>query len=222
MQIKSNILNRFAKGPCKRLAHRTIPIDPLCMTSKRSIGMLGRNDPFYDFFSNFDRLVSNRLASALRDFDQGTRAIAGPSNQGGKDLTPSASSTPMLSSIYSPLADFWGVSPRTGHFSLDVTETDNNYVVRADVPGISKDDLSISLKDDILTISGEKKSESESTDDKKHIVERCYGAFNRSVRLPADADESSISAKLNNGVLELTVTKKPVPPEEAPKKIAIE
>ncbi|KAJ3334332.1 hypothetical protein HDU76_000025 [Blyttiomyces sp. JEL0837] len=103
---------------------------------------------------------------------------------------------------------FWGNT----FARLDFTETDTNYVIHTDVPGINKDEVNITIKDDVLTISGERKSEYEEKDDKKqrHIVERRFGKFSRSVRLPQDVNVDEVNAKMENGVLELTIGKKKV------------
>ena len=70
--------------------------------------------------------------------------------------------------------------------SLDVSETKNELVVKAEIPGMDPKDIDISLSNDILTIKGEKKQEKEEKEENYHFIERSYGAFARSVRLPGE------------------------------------
>ncbi|KAJ3183668.1 Heat shock protein HSP 90-beta [Gaertneriomyces sp. JEL0708] len=102
---------------------------------------------------------------------------------------------------------------------VDFTETDKNYVIKADLPGLDKKDVNISVQDDVLTISGERKNEREETDDKRHLVERSYGKFSRSIRLPIDVQVDDAAASMEHGVLQITLGKKAN--EEAKKSITI-
>lgn len=105
---------------------------------------------------------------------------------------------------------------------IDVYGTDKEYVIEADLPGIEEKDLSIELKDDVLILSAEKSHE-DKTEDKKgyYRVERSYGSFRRVLNVPEDADRDAISAKLDKGVLCVTMPRtKPVEP--ASRKISIE
>jgi HSP20 family molecular chaperone IbpA len=120
----------------------------------------------------------------------------------------------------SGLATSWS-GPFSEGLRVDVTENDKNYVVKADIPGVKKEEVSITLKDDILNISGERTSSKEEKDEQRHVVERSIGRFARSIRLPTDADPESIEAAVEDGVLKLTIEKRPTPPEEAPKRIPI-
>lgn len=91
--------------------------------------------------------------------------------------------------------------------AVDIYETDGEYVIYAEVPGISKDQLDIQLNSGTLTIKGEKKNREH---EKEVIVHKCEvspGEFNRSFNLPEDADAEKISAELKDGVLELKVGK---------------
>ncbi len=91
--------------------------------------------------------------------------------------------------------------------SVDISETDNSFEVRAELPGVAKDDLSISVKDNLLTLSGEKRQES--TDDTQNYrrVERRYGNFQRSFTLPSDVAADDIKADYTDGVLTLSIPK---------------
>ncbi len=89
---------------------------------------------------------------------------------------------------------------------MDVSETDSEYKVRLEAPGIEKDDIKAELEDGVLTISGEKKSEVEDKSEKRYCVERSYGRFSRRLRF-SDIDSEKISATFKNGVLEVTLSK---------------
>lgn len=90
---------------------------------------------------------------------------------------------------------------------LDVSETDQALQITADLPGLEKKDINISLEDDLLTISGERKEEREEKDKKYHTIERRSGSFFRSIRLPAEVERKRINAKFANGVLSITLPK---------------
>ncbi len=102
--------------------------------------------------------------------------------------------------------------------SIDVSETRDKYTVTVELPGVDQDDLDVTLEDDVLIIRGEKKKESEDKDESYHRVERSYGSFTRSLRLPGKVDPEGIKAKFKKGILTLTV---PKPEEERGKKIEI-
>ncbi len=96
------------------------------------------------------------------------------------------------------------VSPK-----MDVVETDKSYELTADMPGIEEKDLEVSVANGMLTIKGEKRYAKEEKDEKRNFlrVERSYGGFQRSLALPADADEQKIAASYVNGVLKVTIPK---------------
>jgi HSP20 family protein len=93
--------------------------------------------------------------------------------------------------------------------SMDVAEADNELRVCVDLPGVEEKDIDVTLDDDLLTIRGEKKSEQERGDKKEnyHLVERSYGSFQRSLRLPFHANPDEVKAAFENGVLTVTVPK---------------
>lgn len=105
-----------------------------------------------------------------------------------------------------------------GRFALDVTESDAEYAISAELPGVKKDDLTVECADGVLSIRGEKKSEREDKKERGRVLERTYGSFSRALRLPDDADPEKIKATFENGVLQLRVSKRP---EAKPKTIAI-
>jgi len=98
--------------------------------------------------------------------------------------------------------------------SLDVSETKDNIVVKVEVPGMDGKDIDISFANGVLTIKGERKQEKEEKDENYHRVERSYGAFSRSTRLPKDIQGDKIKASCKDGVLKITLPKS----EEAKKK----
>jgi HSP20 family protein len=103
---------------------------------------------------------------------------------------------------------------------VDISETDDNYVVIAELPGMSKDDVKISYEDGILSIRGEKKQEREEKRKNYHRLERSFGAFERSFRVPSRVLVDKIDAKFKDGVLNLTMPKaEEARPKEIPIKI---
>ena len=94
-------------------------------------------------------------------------------------------------------------------FALDVTESEKAYAVSAELPGVRKEDLTVECKDGVLSIRGEKRSEREEAKERGRILERTYGAFGRSIRLPEDADTDQIAASFQDGVLRLEIQKRP-------------
>ena len=113
---------------------------------------------------------------------------------------------------------FTEVPERMWRPAIDVEEKDGNYLVRADLPGMQKKDIHVELKDGYLTLRGERKSEHEENKDNYHRIERTYGTFERSFRVPEGVTEKDIHAKYKDGVLELTI---PAPKVEEPKTTAV-
>jgi HSP20 family protein len=103
--------------------------------------------------------------------------------------------------------------------SLDVSENEDAITVRAEIPGVNPDDFEISIAEDVLTISGEKKEESEEQKGNVYRSERRFGSFSRSVLLSENVDREKVSAEYENGVLTVRLAKS----EKAqPKKILVE
>ena len=88
---------------------------------------------------------------------------------------------------------------------VDILETDNDFVLKVELPGVEKDDVEVSIDNRILTINGEKKNDS--ADKKVHRTECRYGTFIRNFTLPQDVDVDKVEAACKNGVLSLTLTK---------------
>jgi HSP20 family protein len=101
---------------------------------------------------------------------------------------------------------------------MDLLETGDHFVLRADLPGMTEDDINIELEDSTLTVSGERKAEHESKDEGYYRVERAFGSFSRSLTLPKGVDPESVSAHFDKGVLEVRI---PKPEERKPRKINI-
>ena len=92
---------------------------------------------------------------------------------------------------------------------MDVTENDKGFVVHAEIPGVRKEDIQVSIEGNQVTVGAEVKKESEQKEgDRLLRSERCFGSVYRSFTLPVDIDETGSSAKYDNGVLELTLAKK--------------
>jgi HSP20 family protein len=102
--------------------------------------------------------------------------------------------------------------------TIDITETDKTIEVSAEMPGLERKDVEISIDDDTLTIRGEKRFEEDQKDKNVQHSERCYGVFMRVLQLPPGVDPSSVNAAMSNGVLKITIPK-PANPE--PKKIEV-
>ena len=90
---------------------------------------------------------------------------------------------------------------------MDMSETDKEIIVDAEVPGIDPKDIDISLSGRILTLRGERKQGKKENDKNCHQIERQYGSFSRSFELPSDVDEKGVTATCNNGVLEIKLPK---------------
>ncbi len=105
----------------------------------------------------------------------------------------------------------WGEFPALGEWtpSLDLSETKDALVAKLEIPGMDPKDIQVSLQENLLTIKGEKKQEKEEKDEHYHRVERSFGAFTRSVRLPVAVDGSKVNAHFKNGLLTVTLPKAP-------------
>jgi HSP20 family protein len=91
--------------------------------------------------------------------------------------------------------------------ALDVRESEDRFEVKVDLPGLSPEDVNVTFEDGMLTVTGKRQFESENTGDTWHRVERGFGTFARSIRLPQTADSEKIEASFDKGVLSVTVPK---------------
>ena len=92
--------------------------------------------------------------------------------------------------------------------ALDIQESDKQYRITLEAPGVDEKDIQLSLDDDVLWIRGEKRQEQEHKDGQFHRVERSYGSFQRALNLPEDANQDAIKASFKNGVLTVTIDKR--------------
>jgi HSP20 family protein len=102
--------------------------------------------------------------------------------------------------------------------AMDLVETDEHFVLRADLPGMNEEDVKVELEDNVLTVSGERKSEHEARDEGFYRLERASGSFARSLTLPEGVDPNGIQAHFDRGVLEVRV---PKPEQRKPRRVAI-
>jgi HSP20 family protein len=102
--------------------------------------------------------------------------------------------------------------------AMDLVETEEDFVLRADLPGLSEDDVKIELQGNALTVSGERKAEHDGDDAGYYRLERGWGSFARSLTLPEGIDPERITARFDRGILELHI---PKPEQHKPRRIAI-
>jgi HSP20 family protein len=126
----------------------------------------------------------------------------------------------LFNSFFEPAAAGSGASAVLRRWSpaVDVVETDDNFVLRADLPGVSESDVKIELYDNVLILSGERKASHEENKKGYYRVERSYGHFSRSLTLPEGVDADGIKASFDNGVLEVKI---PKPEQRKPRKVEI-
>jgi len=113
---------------------------------------------------------------------------------------------------YDDMENFWRPA-------IDIEENNGNLMVRAEIPGMKKEEIKVSVKDDVLTISGERSRENETKDKTVHRIERSYGQFRRMIRLPAQVDVDKVKATYKDGVLNVIL---PKPESMKPKQIEVE
>lgn len=118
-------------------------------------------------------------------------------------------------------SDFYDSSLTSLSPLVNIEETKEGYHVEAELPGVKKEDVEVSIKDDYLVIKGEKRSFNEEKKDQYHRVERSHGSFYRTIALPGDIDKDQINAELKDGVLNLDIMKSASKKDEATKKIPI-
>jgi HSP20 family protein len=102
--------------------------------------------------------------------------------------------------------------------AMDLLESGDDFVLKADLPGLSEEDVTIELEDSTLTISGERKAEHQAEGEGYYRVERSTGSFSRSLTLPKGVDPEAVSARFDRGVLEVRI---PKPAERKPRRISI-
>jgi HSP20 family protein len=112
-----------------------------------------------------------------------------------------------------------GLAPRAWSPAVDIYETDEKMVIKAELPGLKKEDIDIEVRDNTLTLKGERKFEKEIKQENYHRVERAYGSFQRSFTLPGTVKQEAIEATFKDGILEVSL---PKAEEAKPKQIRIQ
>ena len=102
--------------------------------------------------------------------------------------------------------------------AMDLVEADDHFVIKADLPGLTEDDVAIEVQDNVLSISGERRAEHEEKDRGWIRVERSFGSFSRSLTLPDNVNADAITASFDHGVLEVSI---PKPEERKPRRVQI-
>ena len=162
------------------------------------------SDPFYDPFYEDQHRLMNLLRNSLDEEDEKKTDKKSPKTD--KQVQKKNNE---LSQNF-----FW--TPR-----CDLHETKDNFVIQAELPGIPKENIKINIEDGVLTISGKKESMHETSSDEKdedkpiyHRMERTYGSFKRSYALPDNVLTDGIKADSKDGVLSITLPKRPVEPKK--------
>ena len=139
------------------------------------------------------------------------------------NLVPRTSSFLPSRDIFDHFFDDWSVpslfgEDKTWMPAFDITENEKEYIVTAELPGIDPKEIDVTLTDGILSVKGEKKEEKEDKEKDYHRVERRYGSFHRSFRIPGEVKSDKVDANFKDGVLRLTL---PKAEEAKPKKIEV-
>jgi len=159
--------------------HESVPVK-----REEAASPLARWTPFGEFRREFDRLFDSFFG----------RTEAGPFGRRMFDLEP----------LRPFEVSFGDLAP-----SVDVSEGEAEWTVKADLPGMDEKNVEVTLSNDVLTIKGEKKEEREENDKNYYLAERRQGAFQRSFRLPEGVDQEKIGASFEKGVLTVALPKSP-------------
>ncbi len=108
------------------------------------------------------------------------------------------------------------------HPRVDIAETENSYEIQADIPGVRKEDLKVSVDNGVLTVQGERQQEKKEDNARMHRVERFYGHFSRSFTLPEDADTATLKANASEGQLTVSVPRKGPAPSSEPMQVPVQ
>jgi HSP20 family protein len=117
-----------------------------------------------------------------------------------------------------PAAGGNGGNLRRWHPAMDLVETEDHFLLRADLPGLGEEDVKVELEDNVLTISGERRQEEQTQKGGFLRVERATGVFNRSLTLPEGVDADAVEATFDKGVLDVRI---PKPEQRKPRRVAI-
>lgn len=178
-------------------------------------------DPFFDLSDHLrqfnrmqrdmDRMISRAgfvPATSSSQQPKSEAAAAAPAASADQERT-----TTMMAKPAEPVMNWFPV--------VDIKETDNAVVLHAELPGLRKEDINIHVDKGVLHVSGKREFEKKEENEKWHRVERSYGSFHRSFRLPENVKESDIAANCENGVLTVTVPKEKKQ-EPAVRRIAVQ
>ena len=124
----------------------------------------------------------------------------------------------LADSFFQPSRSEDDLSLGTWHPVVDMYDEDDRIIIKAELPGMEKKDISVDVKDQVLTLRGERKYDHEVKEEKYYRRERAYGKFQRAFSLPADVDSENIKAEFKDGLLKIEV---PKPEKQKPKEIAI-
>ena len=124
----------------------------------------------------------------------------------------------LFGSVFDAPAPGNGSTLRRWMPAMDLLETDSHFVLRADLPGMSEEDVNIEVEERVLTVSGERKAEHTERKDSYQRIERAFGSFSRSLTLPDGVDAEAVSASFDRGVLEVQI---PKPEQRKPRKVSI-
>ena len=102
--------------------------------------------------------------------------------------------------------------------SVDVTENETEYLVKAEIPDVKSEDVKVTVRDGVLTIKGERKFEKKTENEKVHILERSFGSFSRTFSLPKDSNPEGVKAYFKNGLLNISIPKRA---EVQPKEVEV-
>lgn len=123
-----------------------------------------------------------------------------------------------FTNFLAPLIPSEQLAERAWMPAVDIRETDDSLIMTAELPGMKKENVHITLENNVLTISGERKFEKDENKENYHRIERAYGEFTRSFSVPSNIDASKVQAKFHDGLLEVKLNKSP---EARPRKIEI-
>ncbi len=125
-----------------------------------------------------------------------------------------------MSRIFNDFPFKWDFSGGSFSPRVNVFEDEKNLIIEAEIPGMEKKDVKVTLHNDVLTISGERKRERKTEKENYFHLESCYGSFNRSINLPMEVESDSVEASFNNGLLKIQLPK--VNPKDISKTIDIQ
>ncbi len=158
----------------------------------------GSGDPFLSLQREMNRLFDDAFRGMVPPEGRGETA------PGGQNAGPQTSGGQTLGHAYGGQG-YGQAAALVPH--MDVSETDTELRIAAELPGVAENDVEVTLHEDVLTIRGEKKFERKDEKENYHFVERSYGTFQRSLRLPFRVEPDQVQAEFNNGVLTLTLPK---------------